>query len=301
MITRNAASQQPFINQLHTLNPRAEIISLGGQVSLLAEVKRLCDDFKRKETSLDLLFLSGGYLPFGGRTGMFHSYDFPSRSCRLIIVTETSEGNESGLSLAHFSRTAFILHLLPLLKASSTNARVISVFAAGFESTDIDVDDLLLTKPGAFGISRFNKTSANMVTLSMENIAQDNPEVVFIHHHPGVVKTDIMKQGWGKKWWGPVLVSVVKPLIGFIALSLKECGERSLFVISSAKFGGKGVVLGEGVEAAVATREMDKGGLFLVDHKMERPGNAAVLRELHEKGVDVVVWKKTMEVLGPFM
>ena len=37
------------------------------EVSLLAEVKRVCNDIKAKESSLDALFLSAGYIPFGGR------------------------------------------------------------------------------------------------------------------------------------------------------------------------------------------------------------------------------------------
>lgn len=61
------AAFQPFIEELHTANPNASIIWVEGQVTLLSEVKRICDYIKKLETSIDLLFLTTGYVPFFGR------------------------------------------------------------------------------------------------------------------------------------------------------------------------------------------------------------------------------------------
>ena len=61
------ATFQPFIEELHTANPNASIIWVEGQVTLLSEVKRICDYIKTLETSIDLLFLTTGYVPFFGR------------------------------------------------------------------------------------------------------------------------------------------------------------------------------------------------------------------------------------------
>jgi len=60
---------------LNTLRQKgtAELVYLEGDVSLLAEVKRLCDELKKRESSLDLLYLSAGYVPFSGRVGMSYS------------------------------------------------------------------------------------------------------------------------------------------------------------------------------------------------------------------------------------
>lgn len=57
------------LDKIKAQNPHAELIFTEGDVSLLADVKKFCTDLKRKEKSLDLLFLSTGYSPFGGRDG----------------------------------------------------------------------------------------------------------------------------------------------------------------------------------------------------------------------------------------
>jgi NAD(P)-dependent dehydrogenase (short-subunit alcohol dehydrogenase family) len=61
------AAFRPFIEELRTANPNANIVWVEGQVSLLSEVKRISDYIKTVETSIDLLFLTTGYVPFGGR------------------------------------------------------------------------------------------------------------------------------------------------------------------------------------------------------------------------------------------
>jgi NAD(P)-dependent dehydrogenase (short-subunit alcohol dehydrogenase family) len=61
------AAFKPFIEELHAANANASIVWVEGQVSLLSEVKRICDYIKKLETSIDLLFLTTGYVPFGGR------------------------------------------------------------------------------------------------------------------------------------------------------------------------------------------------------------------------------------------
>jgi NADP-dependent 3-hydroxy acid dehydrogenase YdfG len=46
---RNAKKQQEFIHQLQKSNKKANIIFLEGEVSLMAEVKRICAEIKTKE------------------------------------------------------------------------------------------------------------------------------------------------------------------------------------------------------------------------------------------------------------
>lgn len=119
------------IEELQAINPRAEIIWTEGEISLLSETKRVCDIVKSKESRVDLLFLTAGYAPFGGRK-------------------ETAEGIETSQSLEYYSRILFALHLLPLLDKAEA-PRVVSVMAGGFEKTSIDLDDLDLKRPGNFG------------------------------------------------------------------------------------------------------------------------------------------------------
>lgn len=68
------------IDKLKAQNPHAELIFIQGNVSLLADVKRLCTEIKQKEKLLDLLFLSAGYSPMGGREGQTQLISKPSTS-----------------------------------------------------------------------------------------------------------------------------------------------------------------------------------------------------------------------------
>ncbi|KAK7213911.1 hypothetical protein V2G26_021089 [Clonostachys chloroleuca] len=136
------------IATLKQINPSAEVVWLAGEVSLLADVKRICTKIQSKEKNLDLLFMSTGVLPFNGRK-------------------ETSEGLDPTFTLQHFSRMAFITHLLPLLRASA-NGRV---------------------KPGAYGAIRSQVQVIAMNTLVMEKFAEQEPNVTFVHTFPGQVNT----------------------------------------------------------------------------------------------------------------
>lgn len=71
IIGRNETSHKQFLQNLQQSNSQAEIVFLEGQVTLLTEVKRLCIEIKSREKSIDLLFLSAGFLPFTGRQGIY--------------------------------------------------------------------------------------------------------------------------------------------------------------------------------------------------------------------------------------
>jgi NAD(P)-dependent dehydrogenase (short-subunit alcohol dehydrogenase family) len=61
------AAFETFAESLRLANPNADIVWIEGQVSLLFEVKRICDHIKTLESSIDLLFMTTGYAPLGGR------------------------------------------------------------------------------------------------------------------------------------------------------------------------------------------------------------------------------------------
>ncbi len=71
VIGRNSDKHKPLLDQLRKSNDNADIIWLEGQISLLAEVKRLCDEIRARETCIDLLFMSAGFIRSGGRQGVY--------------------------------------------------------------------------------------------------------------------------------------------------------------------------------------------------------------------------------------
>jgi NAD(P)-dependent dehydrogenase (short-subunit alcohol dehydrogenase family) len=166
----SAEPMQQFIQELKGINSKAEVIWTEGEISLLAETKRICDLVKSKEKSIDLLFLSAGYAPMGTRK-------------------ETSEGLELSQSLEYYSRKLFILQLLPQLKAAEA-PRVVSILSGGMEREGlVDLDDLDLKKPGNFSGVKAQVQYGIMITCTMDKLAIDNPEVTFIHSWPGLVDT----------------------------------------------------------------------------------------------------------------
>jgi hypothetical protein len=79
IVGRNRSNHEGLLKELEGLNPKGEFIFLEAQITLLAEVKRVCDDIISREESLDLLWMSAGALPFDGRKG------------ELFILTQRNE------------------------------------------------------------------------------------------------------------------------------------------------------------------------------------------------------------------
>lgn len=71
VIGRNGEKHKQFLDGLRKSNTRVDIVWLEGQISLLAETKRVCDEIRSRQTSLDILFMSAGAGLMGGRTGMY--------------------------------------------------------------------------------------------------------------------------------------------------------------------------------------------------------------------------------------
>ncbi|EGE00106.1 hypothetical protein TESG_07428 [Trichophyton tonsurans CBS 112818] len=268
-----------FIQELQAINPRAEIVWTEGEISLLAETKRVCDAIKSKESRVDLLFLTAGYAPFAGRK-------------------ETAEGIETSQSLEYYSRILFALHLLPLLdKAEAPWA--ISVMAGGLEKTSIDLDDLDLKKPGNFGSIKAQIQYGTMNSMGWEKLAQANPNVTFIHSWPGWVNTGNVRRGWDpNSIMGWVIRLFLESLLAVFSFSHEEAGQRHLFQCTSAVFGGRGVPW-DG-KPGINSLEKEENGLFLVNYKCDCTPNAKNMKILRDSALERV-WNHTQEVLQPYL
>ncbi|KAE9377517.1 NAD(P)-binding protein [Stipitochalara longipes BDJ] len=268
-----------FIQELHAINPKAEIIWTEGEVALLAETKRVCEAIKSKESRVDLLFLTTGYAPFGTRR-------------------ETAEGIEIAQSLEYYSRMLFVLHLLPLLGEAEA-PRVVSVLSGGLEWATIDLDDLDLKKPGTFRGMKAQMQYGAMNTTTLEKLANDNPNVTFIHSWPGWVNTGNVRRGSDpNSIWAWFVWLILEPLIVLFSFSDVESGQRHLFQSTSAAFGGRGVVW-KG-KPGINSLEKPADGLFLVNYKCDCTPNAKVMPLLREKALGKV-WDHTQEVLRPYL
>jgi NAD(P)-dependent dehydrogenase (short-subunit alcohol dehydrogenase family) len=300
--SETAASTSQFLDGLREVNPSANLIFVQAQISLLSEVKRVCEEIRAAESKLDLLFMTPGYAPMGGRNSMWAL----SSSCHTrlrsdnLFYLDTTEGLEISHALSHYSRTAFILHLLPLLRASG-RGRVVSVLGGSLERPGIIVDDLNLDDPKNFGGIQSQIHMVALVSLMMEHLseAEENASVVFIHSHPGLVPTGNLNRGWSKagiKEW--LIQTVLGTLISVAGFTLQESAERHLYIATSGAFGGQGPVL-PGVEG-VNSHGTTRGGLYLVSAQCDAIRNEKKMIELRKVAKEKVI-KKTEEILRPYM
>ncbi|KAM0346317.1 hypothetical protein ACHAPU_005748 [Fusarium lateritium] len=268
-----------FIQESQETNPEAEIIWLQGEASLLAETKRICNVIRSNEPRLDLLFLSTGYAPFGGRE-------------------VTSEGVEVTTSLRYYTRTLFILHLLPLLREGT--GRVVSVLAGGMEWATTDLDDIDLKKPGNFSTVKAHIQCTNMTTASLEMLADENPDITFVHSAPGFVNTGIVRRGIDSpnsvKGW--LVWLFLEPLISLLSFSDEESAQRHLFQSISAAFGGRGVPWNG--KPGINSRGEEVAGLFLVDQRCDCTVNAKAVSAIRRTAKDKI-WDHTLQVLDSYL
>lgn len=278
--TRHAA----LLNDLRTANPSAELVYLEGQLSLMRDVQRLADTILSREDAVDALFLSAGFVPFSGRN-------------------ETEEGFEEYFAVQYYSRVLLSLLLLPLLRRAP-HPRIVVNLAGGAEAPTVQLDDLDLAKPGNFSLQSAINAVSTYATLTFDRVARENPDVTVIHAHPGAVTTSILGTGLYRAWGplGKLAAWIMWPLMKIFGFTAEQSGERSLYLLTNARYGGAGVPLPEG-EARGTTVDggLDGGALFLVDAGLVCLKQQDVLARLRAKQADEKVWDHTMARLKPFM
>lgn len=274
IVARRASAIDGMIATLRTKNPHGEYIVIEKNVSLLRETTEVIDFVKARETKLDLLFESVGFISFDGRQ-------------------ETAEGLDTSMATQYYSRILAVYGLLPLLDAAAS-PRVVSILAGGQE-TKLNEDDLDLRKPGSYSIANAAHHSSTMLTLSYEHVAREHPKISFVHAYPGPVATPILSRGsTGLK--RVLLTWIVTPLIALFSASPETAGARALFLSTSSRYAvgleHSSVPLASGVAASPKT----KGGVFLSDGKSESTDNEKVLADLRARGTGDKVWKHTMDI-----
>jgi hypothetical protein len=191
---------------------------------------------------------------------------------------------------------SIITQLLPLLNASSNSPRIVSVLAPGNESATIDLEDIDIKKPGRFGLVTLSRSSATYTTLSMSRLAKENPRVMMFHHYPGGVSTDIFKKTFGDRWFW----FLMSPALAMAATSPEDAAEKIVYLLTSAKYGGKGVSLSPKERPALNMSKTKQGSLFLINDKVEEIYQEKVMEALNKRDAGNIIWQKTLETLKPY-
>lgn len=71
LVGRNETHASRIIEELRSLNPDGKVSFIKSDVSLLRNVDEACEDIKKREDKVNLLFMSCGFLSTKGRDGEF--------------------------------------------------------------------------------------------------------------------------------------------------------------------------------------------------------------------------------------
>ncbi|KAK5989203.1 putative oxidoreductase [Cladobotryum mycophilum] len=239
----------------HAANPKIYFIGRSNEAGErikqdLKNVDKVSALIKESETTINLLFMSQGTLRMG---------------------SETSEGLPYIMAVSYYSRMRLATNLLPLLRQASSLRRLVSVFAGTKEGT-LYPDDI----PGrkvSLTASRGHLCTA--MTLYLEGLARQAPDVSFIHNMPGSVNTNLIRKEDGMML--QVLNFSIKFMLRNKFMDNDECGERHAFLCTSGMYpskdegGGDGVPLEKGLESATGTDGNKASGVYTVDWDGEGP------------------------------
>ena len=137
-----------------------------------------------------------------------------------------------------------------------------------------------------------------MTDMALEKLAEDAPEVSFVHEYPGAVKT-----GFGREANSlfVTIASWIMPIIGKY-IPIHESGERHLFLATSAKYPSRtdvetscGVTTPIGDEVAIGTDGKPGSGVYSVIWDGESAGVKTIqlLQTMRDEGMVMKVWNHT--------
>lgn len=201
------------------------------------------------------------------------------------------------MTLFHYSRTRFIINLLPLLQQATALRRVINIFTAGKEGP-VYADDIQGKKVPVLSARGH---AASLVTLTLEVLAKRAPNVSFIHDFPGSVKSGLARRGQGALVFA---INTITNLLGpFVFMPPTECGERHIFLATSARYpasfedASSGIPLTDGLVVAKGTNGEVGSGVYSIESNGESAGPKVVelLAKYGEDGTREKVWKDVQE------
>jgi NADP-dependent 3-hydroxy acid dehydrogenase YdfG len=130
------ASHENLLSSLRQSTPGGTYNLITADISLVSEIGKVINAIKQKETKLDILFMSVGFMAFEGRK-------------------DTSEGLDPSTTTRYYSRLRAVQKLFPLLN-NAPSPSVISLLVGGMEGPlnegDLDMRD---TAHWSFGMHQF--------------------------------------------------------------------------------------------------------------------------------------------------
>ncbi|EGY20857.1 uncharacterized protein VDAG_02381 [Verticillium dahliae VdLs.17] len=115
------------------------------------------------------------------------------------------------------------------------------------------------------------------------------------------VATELLKKSWGDKW-DPTAPPTAAPSAGnFSKFTPEEAGQKVLYLMASAEYGGNGADVPKGRSAALTLTHQTSGSLFSVNDKMENLQQDMLLSGLEAKGAPEAIWDHSIKTLAPWL
>ncbi|EHK47852.1 hypothetical protein TRIATDRAFT_90330 [Trichoderma atroviride IMI 206040] len=276
IIGRSKESADRIIRECTEQNHECCFEFINADISQLQRVDNVSRQIVAKENSINLLFQTQGTMAF---------------------KKTTADGLPLTAALGIHTRIRFIQNFLPLIQRAEGLKRVVTVGAGTCEG-GIDLDNILAV--GA-PLLVFRDQLASVMTLALERLSEEAPDVSFVHTCPGVVDSGISRDAEGFSLKVMLFVSsLLKPLV---STPPAECGERHVFAATSGVYSPRkrvpnstafelaGLPLSRGSTGEIGS------GVYSVGPKSEiLPDKAIlVLKEFREDGTTEKVWSYIME------
>ncbi|KAI0824812.1 hypothetical protein BC628DRAFT_1321661 [Trametes gibbosa] len=187
--------------------PEAKHEFIACDVSLMKNIRATTSSLLTTLPKINFLVLSPGLFNLRGRD-------------------DTEEGIDRRLGLHYYARWKFVYDLLPLLhkaKDAGEDAKAMSVLAPG-DGRPVDFDDLGLKKNYSF--PKAGVASPAYTDLAFAHYAELNPDISFVHIHPGVVRTPLLQTSHPiLRFLNPLTYALTYP----ISNTPEDCAEWMLY------------------------------------------------------------------------
>ncbi|KAF8999686.1 hypothetical protein BDQ17DRAFT_1246371 [Cyathus striatus] len=232
IVGRNRAAGEEIVSLLpKSTAPGVQHEFVQCDVSVMKNVQNATQDILSRVDKINFLALTPGIMTTNG-------------------YQETEDGVDKKLAVHYYGRWKFIQGLLPaLMKAKEVgeDAKVLTVLSSG-RGGKPDLDDLDLKK--SYSVSRAAKAAESYNDFMVEEYAERNSELTFIHAAPGGVRTNLIASS--PSAWMRAASPIINVLAHALTVTKEECAEYMWYGIlnsgkGAVKIGSKGIEIGSEV------------------------------------------------------
>lgn len=206
IVGRSPAKCAAVVSEIKQISGNNNIEALVGDLSIMAEVQRVADQFKAKHQKLHVLVNNAG--------------------ASFLKREVTAEGLEKTFALNHLSYFLLTNLLLDTLKASAP-ARIVNVSSDAHKGARLDFDDLQCEK-GNFAVNAYGRSKLANIVFSYELARRLSGTGVTVNVlHPGLVRTGFASN------MGVVLSTVIDFFMRFVGLTPEQGAQTSVYLATS--------------------------------------------------------------------